>query len=297
MSLLLSCSTTVVDLCRQLALKLDIPVWSQQLFVAGQRLPLFTDEGSPCVLKDVGLRTGTHVEVMCSPQFCPLLPPRFRILLHPVPGEVVARGSSDVFSYSMKVDMNGNTVTVEIVGNYQTDVGNIDTLAGTMDITRGHWYIGPTYESRDLGTEERLPKVFERWCSRLVVVTDDSACLWRRPSRFYRCRSSGIAGIVPATPRGPRPVLPCLDSEGSVQEDRYLRGRFRAPDAGCTEFLADVSLPGRGFGLGEHVLARVLVNADGLPVRAAICAGLKTSLFSRKKVEVLEEWSVTLQIL
>eukprot|EP00747_Dinoflagellata_sp_TGD_P169648 gnl/TRDRNA2_/TRDRNA2_199156_c0_seq1.p1 gnl/TRDRNA2_/TRDRNA2_199156_c0~~gnl/TRDRNA2_/TRDRNA2_199156_c0_seq1.p1 ORF type:complete len:354 (-),score=32.89 gnl/TRDRNA2_/TRDRNA2_199156_c0_seq1:193-1254(-) len=281
-------SDTVSNLCDAVEVALGVPVHRQLLLLGGELLGQVGGKHKRSTLEEVGLYDGARLDVVCVAGTLPLpLPSHFRAVLTPSRGTPCRCSSGSIYEYSVLVDLPCSRLAVDVVGKYDRDVIEIDTSAGLLRGKRSHWYCGSNrFETKCL-VRGKLGELLERWLERSIPALDRSDKLWQWPPPK---RMAGSAGTVPPTPQGVRSTFPHLDEDGNAahggQSSRSpTLGAFVAPSADCTELIVNVPLPGR-YGLAECSLARVLLDADGRPVRA----GLRGTASD----EDIEEWDVEL---
>lgn len=248
----LSSSATLGDLRGAIGVELDVPSKYLQLAVGAALLP---HDGS-LVLESVGVEDGTQVSAIV--QQCPPLPAlssTFKVELKSSRMRLGFHRNSSQFTmvYELQVDVEKSLIWASVIRKDDTDHWEFDGKKGSWRGDRGHWMSGTTQIQEQPLPCFHLGDLLRDWMARAEAVFDSEKQLWTMPSQ------------------GAITKLTEDEDEQGEEEEVGENGWFVAPSSDCFELYVNAPFPVSGLAKHNPLhIARVLVDASGNPVRAAI---------------------------
>lgn len=271
-------SATLGDLRQRITVALDIQTPFFQLAVGASLLPL--DESM--VLDVAGVEDGTHVAVILGQRpLLPVLSPLFTVRLESSRRRLGFQRFSSAFTilYKLHVDLEKSCIKISLVRKNDTDHVEIDGQTGSCKGESGHWMTGSKPFQDQAFDHFELADILHDWMDRSVVISDVDKQYWSMPS----------------------------DVTSPSSEGRDRSGWFVAPTSDCFELDVTAAFPASG-NKGSHLhIARILVDASGNPVRAALYHAVNCSPadhlekadpheMASEGLSCLEEFDVTLAV-
>jgi len=244
----LSSSATLGDLRGAIGVELDVPSKYLQLAVGAALLP---HDGS-LALESAGVEDGTQVSAIV--QQCPPLPAlssTFKVELKSSRMRLGFHRNSSKFTmvYELQVDVEKSLIWASVIRKDDTDHWEFDGNKGSWKGDRGHWMGGTTQIQEQPLPCFHLGDLLHDWMDRAEVVFDSEKQLWTMPSE------DAITKLTE-------------DEEGMQVGEN---GWFVAPSSDCFELYVNAPFPVSALAERNPLhIARVLVDASGNPVRAAI---------------------------
>lgn len=232
----LSSLTTLGDLRGAIGRELDVPAKHLQLAVG----PLLLPHDESVMLEAAGVEDGARVSAIvrqCPP--LPAIPSVFEVKLQSSRMRLGSNRNSSAFTmvYTIGLDVPKSHVQASVMRKNDTDHLEFDGQKGCWKGDRGHWMAGTTpIEEQPLACFH-LGDVLRDWMDSAEVVFDSEKQLWSMPI------------------------------DGALKKGEL--GWFVAPSSDCFELYVNAPFPVRAPHDSLRI-ARVLVDASGNPVRAAL---------------------------
>eukprot|EP00933_Yihiella_yeosuensis_P027406 TRINITY_DN21309_c0_g1_i1.p1 TRINITY_DN21309_c0_g1~~TRINITY_DN21309_c0_g1_i1.p1 ORF type:complete len:316 (+),score=60.02 TRINITY_DN21309_c0_g1_i1:144-1091(+) len=214
------------------------------------------------VLADTTLCDGDSITVVSG--FTPLQPlPTCFVLEFRTVRE---RGCSSAFImwHLLRGDISNRKLRIEPWRKNDHDTFDYDFKADKVQASTCHWMGGTKTSEGNLGGKDFLDAVVKGWDATFALPVDESERWW--------------------LPGGVEPTHTPSKASGEYPKYDAVPGWFIEPEEGCVELKVDIPLPPR-----EHKVVRILINADGKPLRAALC-GCKVNHLHQE----IEEFTVHL---
>jgi len=237
---------------------------STHLFHDGHDL----SESDALTVGAAGLVDGSHLEVGVRSWTKPMqVPPHCCLTL-----EARKRYASSAFivRYVIRVDVPNSEVRMEMWRKNDHDTYTFNTALGTCKGRRQHWMCGDTPSESQLGVSRLLADLMQDWLLQAMPVFAEADRFWKLPAEVEEADSTEVQGSARSpdlTQRRSARRIPRQQSKdfesARPNASPIVPGWFVAPSSGCTELVVNTSL-------SVITLLRVLVDAQGLPVRAAV---------------------------
>jgi hypothetical protein len=234
-------SATIVELRGLVEGALGLPAWQQQLFLDSGEIGIAGGVAEEmATLEDLGVRDESAVNVIARGPI-PLPSSPFSLTLTNFTYRNSKRHLSFPPFFTIRFVINvypaEDEIVIEVWRKDDHDQFTINTIDGTMRGVRGHLHAGDLHVSSSVDFKGGLPDLMHSWTDKLVPVLESDERIWSVPQMLR-------------------------DRPESVQP-------FVAPSADCREFIvSDKKLIATLAGV-----ERVLLNAEGRPVRAALRIG------------------------
>jgi len=229
---------------------------------------------------EAGLVDGSHVEVGVRSWTKPMqVPPRCCLTL-----EARKRYASSAFTirYVFAVDVANSEVGVQMWRKNDHDTYQFNTVLGTCKGRRQHWMCGDTPSERELGVSWPLADMLQDWLLHAMPVFAEADRFWKLPAEVEVADPAEDKASITAKRRGwERYNAEEFESARPIASPN-VPGWFVAPSNDCTELVVNTSL-------SVIQLLRVLVDAQGRPVRAAVFTACPNH-------DQVEEYDVTLAV-
>jgi hypothetical protein len=233
----LSSAATLGDLKGAIEVQLDVPSKYLQLAVGESLLP----SDRSMMLEAAGVEAGTRVSVIVRqhPPF-PCLPDSFELKLNSSRMRLGYNRNSSAFTmiYTVNVDLPKSHVRTSLMRKNDTDFYEFDGQKGCWSGSHGHWMAGTTQIQEQAMPCFVVSDILRPWMDNVEVVLDKEKQLWTIPS------------------------------EDSKKADKV--GWFVAPSSECFELYVNAPFKALPESHNELYVARVLIDASGFPVRAAL---------------------------
>jgi len=191
--------------------------------------------GDAAPISEVGVVDGSRITAVlrARTRLMPV-PPHFRVVLTSSRRRLGFNSFSSAFTecYHITVNAQASRISGVFVRKNDSDKIEIDGQLGKRSGTTGHWMTGDRVFESDVATFDLAPLLTE-WADRIEEVPEDEPHVWVEP--------------------------------GLAEPPHWF-----AAVCGCTELRVDLLVPVLPRG-DPIVLARLLVDAEGRPVRAALC--------------------------
>jgi len=208
-------------------------------------------------LEQAGLMDGAHVDVGIKSWTRPMqIPPCLELELY---GMRAAKSSAFTIRYNLHFNLPENEFRAEFWRKNDHDKVKINTLAGTLQGTRQHWMAGDAPHESKLDINMPLATLLADWTAKCQPVFDQADRFWKTPEEIANARS---------TPK-PTPHARRRRSGFDITECKPLYGSpdwFALPSTDCTELIVNATP------MCNMTIFRVLLDADGCPIRAALLA-------------------------
>jgi len=289
-SLTIGESATIAELGSLVEEQFGIPLKQQRLQVSAFDFAPCGLEGA-LSLTEAGICSGACIQAICSAVAAiAAFPPHFGIQCmssrERLGGQSVRRYSSAfTIHYDVKANVPGGYVDVVKWRKNDNDQLRFDTKGGTLSGTTSHWMAGSstfqdTFTSDTKDATTPLEDLLAHWIESATPVYDKRERFWKLPD----VEASVEDGENTCSEDQ---VFHVSDPSGKLWPDhKFATGWFVAPDEDCSELRIEALLPSR---IGKKLL-RVLVNKEGLPVRAALSETNPCHL-------AVEEYDLTLKAL
>jgi hypothetical protein len=212
-------------------------------------------------LEEAGLVHGSRLEVGLRSWVRPMeVPAKCRLTLQ---GRRRCRSSAFIIRYELTIDVPGNRIQAEKWRKHDHDYFDIDTFAGTTTGYRGHWMCGNTDVRDKLSIHDvALADMLEQWIGQCKPVFSEADRFWKSSDSLDNDTHKG------ARQDKSQHVLARVDDCDIFQNkpQGHAPDWFAAPSPECTELIVNAKLPFMD-------LLRVLLDAKGRPIRAAVFAG------------------------
>lgn len=275
-------SSTVAQLCSEIAKRLEVTGGTLQVLLDGKRVApagsggdAEATAGMAASLVEAGLHDGARLQVALSRGVRPMeVPSSFRLSVR---SRKACCSSAFIIDYRIEVDIPQSRAQVELWRKNDHDVLTFNTAKGILEGSRQHWMCGSTPFTATLEVCEPLRSLLERRIEGLAPVGSEADRFWLLPEEpaggnvgdgsSTAATAAGQEGSEPAGRQrrvSPRRRRHSEEEWTSCTPERGSRSDwFRAPSADCTELVVNISLP-------FMRLLRVLLDPDGRPVRAAV---------------------------
>merc|ERR1712194_769773 len=166
--------------------------------------------------------------------------------------------------YTLAVDAPSNIVTVEKWRKNDHDAFTVNTATGVVQGYRQHWMGGDRPFEQKLGFEKPLADLLEEWSDRVTPLPAETDAL-----RFWAQPGAAMAKDDPDRESDEDDDQPSRGSKADLtkfrprRHDRQPPGWFESPSDDCVELVINAAMT-------FMTLLRVLLDADGNPIRAAV---------------------------
>jgi len=248
----LSSSATLGDLRSAIGVELDVPSKYLQLAVGAALLP---HDGS-MVLESAGVEDGTHVSAIVQPRPpLPALSSTFKVELTSSRMRLGFHRNTSKFTmvYELQVDVEKSLIWASVMRKDDTDHWEFDGKKGSWKGDRGFWMSGTTQIQEQPLPCFHIGDLLRDWMDRAEAVFDSEKQLWTMPSEGA--------------------ITKLTEDEEEIGEEKEVgeNGWFVAPSSDCVELYVNAPFPVSALNERNPLhIARVLVDASGNPVRAAI---------------------------
>jgi len=247
----LSSSATLNDLWGAIGAQLDVPSKHLQLSLGESLLPA----DKSIMLEAAGIESDTRISaIVRQGPSLPVLPNAFEVNLSSSRMRLGAHRNSSAFTmiYNLKVDVCKNHVQASVVRKSDTDHFEFDGHKGCWKGSHGHWMAGTTQIEEQALPCFDLKDVLRDWMDRAEVVMDVEKQLWTMPLGDVAKNEGDLPDENPKT------LFP-------LQVEWFV-----APSSDCFELYVNAPFPVSGPRSSSLHIARILVDASGIPVRAAL---------------------------
>merc|ERR1719469_1305217 len=189
------------------------------------------------------------------------VPPVFDATLE---GRKRISSSAFIARYTLAVDAPSNTVEVEQWRKNDHDAFTVNTATGVVSGYKQHWMCGDRPFEHKLGFKKPLADLLEEWSAFMTHVPADAATL-----RFWALPGAAAAKDDPDRESDEDDAGPRRGSKADLTKFRPRRhdgqppGWFESPSDDCVELVVNADMT-------FMTLLRVLLDADGTPIRAAV---------------------------
>jgi len=267
-SLTVPSSSTLLQLQEAVEAALQIQGRMQLLLGGRQLLPGGGGNGAEgaATLAEAGLTDGARLEVALSSSIRPMdVPDVCHLRLQ---SRKKCHSSAFTIRYDLRLDVPNSKVHVELWRRNDHDTLDFDTAKGVLEGVDQHWMCGNTPYTKALGFQEPLADLLRRQIEASEPVTDEAERFWREPKPEEEEGAAGPEALAEAERSRYQSYVSRDDEHWTAMKPPKhgapeVQGSFVAPSRDCTELRVNVSMP-------FMKLARVLIDAEGLPVRVAV---------------------------